>query len=480
MRLNELLQDAFPGCELGVENPVITGIAADSRAVEPGNVFVAMRGMCEDGHLFIPEAVARGAVCVVGEDACDAAVPYVRVEDARAALADLALAFYEHPERKLCIVGVTGTNGKTTTTHLIWQILRMSGKRCGLIGTNQIRIGEESRDAVRTTPDALELAKLFDEMVRAGLTHVVMEVSSHSLSLSRVRDVMFTVAALTNITQDHLDFHHSMEEYAAAKAKLFTMCHRAALNRDDQYYETIASQLTVPCTTYALDTAADLRATNLRMSERGVLFDVESKDGTHSMRLGLVGKFNVYNALAAIAVCTQLGLAWEDISKGLVLSRPVRGRAEVLSLRTPFNVMIDYAHTPDGLENILSAVREFVTGRIIVVTGCGGDRDRSKRPQMGAIATRLADLTVFTSDNPRTENPADIIDDIVAELDAARDHFTVIENRREAIAYALSVAQPKDLVLLAGKGHETYQIIGHEKHPFDEREIVRACLETEG
>ena len=350
----------------------------------------------------------------------------------------------------------------------------LKGQRCDLIGTNQIIIGDDVCESSRTTPESLDLFEIFSQMAQSGGEYVVMEVSSHSLFLDRVYGVTFETAVLTNITQDHLDFHETMENYAKAKAILFSMSKSAAVNIDSDYKDIIIENTTGRLTTYGLKGDADVRAENLKMSERGVIFDLLREGKQREMRLGIPGEFSVYNALAAICACENIGIDDSDIEKGLVLAKPVKGRIEVVHTNTPYTVIIDYAHSPDGLKNIISAVRGFAKKRIITVFGCGGNRDSAKRPIMGEIAEELSDIAVVTSDNPRCEVPSAIIEDILKGM--KKDNHIVVENRREAIKKAMDIAEDGDIVILAGKGHETYQEIEHEKHHFDEREVVRELL----
>ena len=475
MKLGKIVQSISQNIG-SAANIEITGIAYDSRAVKPGYLFIAIRGFETDGHKYIQNAIENGAAAVIGESdaACDC--PYIKCEDSRRAMALAAAEFYGHPERRLKIIGITGTNGKTTTTYLIKQILNLKGERCDLIGTNHIIVGEDVRESIHTTPESLDLFHLFSEMAQSGGKYVVMEVSSHSLALERVYGIEFETAVITNITQDHLDFHKTMDAYAAAKAKLFTMSKTAAVNADDSYKDVILKAAKGPVITYAIDAEADVRAENLKMSGRGVIFDLVYKNARREMRLGIPGRFSVYNALAAICACKNIGISDSDIEKGLVLAKPVKGRIEVMHINTPYTVIIDYAHTPDGVENIISAVRGFAKKRIITVIGCGGNRDAAKRPKMGHIAEELSDIAIITSDNPRCEDPMEIIRGILAGM--KKDNHIVIENRREAIKKAMEIAEEDDIIILAGKGHETYQEINHVKHHFDEREVVKEILKT--
>ena len=473
MTLSEIIKD-IKAEVFGPAEIEIKGIAYDSRQVREGYLFVAIKGFETDGHRFIEAAVKNGAAAVIGEDDVQCNCTYVKTADSRKALALCAAEFFGHPERELKIIGITGTNGKTTTTYLIRQILMLKGLRCDLIGTNQIIIGEEVIESSRTTPESLELFEMFSKMAKSGGEYVVMEVSSHSLELSRVYGVQFETAVLTNITQDHLDFHKTMENYALAKAKLFSMSKTSAINEDDGYAGLMKQNAVGKTITYSVEKESDIHAQNIRMSERGVIFDIYVDGITHEIRLGIPGMFSVYNALAAICACLNIGVDITDIEKGLVLAKSVKGRIEVVHTNTPYTVIIDYAHTPDGLMNIISAVRAFAKERVITVFGCGGNRDATKRPQMGRIAEELSDVAIVTSDNPRCEQPMEIIEDILKGMSG--DNYTVVENRREAIAYAMGIAQKDDIIILAGKGHETYQEIDHVKHDFDERIVVKEIL----
>ena len=455
----------------GTTDIEIKGIAYDSRKVEKGYLFIAIKGFETDGHKYIDSALKNGAVAVIGEEDLSLDCTYIKTDNSRRAMAICAAQFYNHPEKKLKIIGITGTNGKTTTTYLIRQILMLKGTRCDLIGTNQIIIENNEVESSRTTPESLELFEIFSKMAQSGGEYVVMEVSSHSLVLDRVYGIEFETAVITNITQDHLDFHKTMDEYAKAKAILFSMCKTAAVNIDDEYKDVILKAAGKSAVTYGIKGNADVRAENIKMSERGVIFSITKNGETREKRLGIPGEFSVYNALAAICACENIGVSEEDIEKGLVLAKPVKGRIEVVHINTPYTVIIDYAHTPDGLTNIISAVRGFAKKKVITLFGCGGNRDALKRPQMGAIAEELSDLVVVTSDNPRCEEPIAIIEDILKGM--KKDNHIVIENRREAIRHAMTIAREGDIIILAGKGHETYQEINHVKHDFDERVIVR-------
>ncbi|MBQ4518197.1 MAG: UDP-N-acetylmuramoyl-L-alanyl-D-glutamate--2,6-diaminopimelate ligase [Clostridia bacterium] len=476
MKLSKLLENVKLLQSI-TENIDITGIAYDSRKVVKGYLFVCIKGYETDGHLYIENAIANGAAAILVQDEiAQLSVPCLRAEDTRKALAQIAANFYDHPEKKLKPVAVTGTNGKTTVTTLIKSILDFAGKKVGLIGTNANMIGNTVLPTERTTPESLDLFELFAHMVDEGMEYVVMEVSSHSLFLNRVYGIPFAVAAFTNLTQDHLDFHGNMENYFLAKQILFTMCDTAIINIDDDYGQRLAKENQCPTITYSVDAESDLKATNCRISPRGVIFSLTTQESELSVRLGIPGKFSVYNCLAAFSVCLALGIDAQKIIDALLVAKGVPGRAENVYTGTDYTVLIDYAHTPDGLENIIRTVKDFAQGRVVTLFGCGGDRDPVKRPIMGKIAGELSDFCIITSDNPRTEEPMNIIRQIEAGMKETSCSYTVIEKRRDAIRFALTEAQPGDCIILAGKGHETYQIIGKEKRHFDEREVIREIL----
>ena len=477
MKLQAILQGLEPlevHADLSRE---ITGIAYDSRAVKPGNLFVAICGYDTDGHKYIPMALEKGAACVLCEKA-PAEGEYVLLSDTRRGLALAGANWYGNPAGEMTMIGITGTNGKTTTTYLVKHILEdCLGAKVGLVGTIQNMIGDEVLHTERTTPESLELQALFRHMADAGCTHVVMEVSSHALCLHRVDGVTFDVGVFTNLTQDHLDFHKTMEEYCRAKAMLFARSKVGAVNVDDPWAKEILAHATCPVITYSAKNQAALEATDIRLEPHHVAFTAHYQGTETACTLGIPGAFSVYNALSALSAALALGIAPEQAAASLATARGVKGRAEVVP--TPgkdYTVLIDYSHTPDSLENILKTVREFARGRVIAVFGCGGDRDPIKRPIMGKIAADLADLVVVTSDNPRTEDPMAIIDQILVGIPKDQTPTTVIENRRQAIRWAMDNAQAGDVIVLAGKGHETYQEIGHEKFHLDEREEVAAHL----
>ncbi|HHY60960.1 MAG TPA: UDP-N-acetylmuramoyl-L-alanyl-D-glutamate--2,6-diaminopimelate ligase [Clostridia bacterium] len=464
----------------------ITGVQYDSRQVEPGNVFVCIPGFKTDGHLYAGDAVARGAAALVVERPVEvpSGVTVVQVPDARAALAKLAASFYGHPSRRFRLIGVTGTNGKTSTTILLEAIFRRWGKKTGLVGTIANRIGEKVLPASHTTPEAVDLQKLFQLMAEAGTDYVIMEVSSHALSLHRVAETEFDVAVFTNLTRDHLDFHRDFDDYREAKGKLFAALaggtkgeqKYGVVNRDDPHGSYFLQISPVPVLTYSLTEPSDYRAADIKITAKGASFRLQGRDFP-PFTLNLTGRFSVYNALAAVTVALAEGVPVEVVREALASLPGVPGRFELVDAGQDFTVVVDYAHTPDGLENVLKTAREVCRGRIITVFGCGGDRDRTKRPLMGHVSGRLSDYTIVTSDNPRTEDPEAIIAEIVPGVQEAGGKYEIIVERKAAIHKALTLARPGDLVLIAGKGHEDYQIIGTKKYPFDDRRIVREFFE---
>ncbi len=464
----------------GIASVRVTGVENDSRNVRPGALFVALRGAHEDGHTFLPDAIANGAVAVVLEVSPAVRLPsrvcVVTVADSRRALSTLAATFYGDPSHALDVVGVTGTNGKTTTVHMLQAVLDGAGVPCGTIGTIGASFGPRSWTLANTTPLPPELHGLLASMRDAGARSVVMEVSSHALALERVDDVRFRVAVLTNVTRDHLDFHETLDAYASAKRRLFSLARHTVLNAGDEHGARWASELTargVGVTTYGERSGADVVPSDVVATPEESRFTL---DGTR-FRLRLPGRFNVRNALATIAVARELGIGDATSARGLANLERVPGRMERLR-DDGVDVVIDYAHTPDALEHALGALRETVTGKLAVVFGCGGDRDRGKRPEMGAMAARLADRLYVTSDNPRSEDPRAIVEEIVAGI-GSRPHVVELDRRR-AIERSISEAQPGDVVLVAGKGHETYQIVGSEILEFDDAAVARHALQLRG
>ncbi len=452
----------------------IGGIALDSRAVRAGDAFFAVPGAKENGYDHIAEAAARGAVCTVCGQPPREEIPYVLVPDVHEALAHCAAVWYGTPAGKLTVVGVTGTNGKTTTTYLIKQLLeRTLHAKVGLIGTNRNMIGDETVPTDRTTPDALTVQRLLSQMVEAGCTYAVMEVSSHALVQKRTEGIRFRVGVFTNLTQDHLDYHGTMEAYCDAKALLFDSCDIACVNGDDVWTPRLLERFTGERVTFGQGLTNDLVGWRARYHNDRVDFTACTDLDHEETTIGIPGGFSLYNALGALTAVRALGVPFSAAARALPLCGGVRGRCEVVPLPAPYTVIIDYAHTPDGLKNILSTVCGFADGRVIALFGCGGDRDRTKRPRMGAIAAALADFAVLTSDNPRTEDPYAILRDVLPGILGSSTPFAVIEDRREAIGFALREARRGDVIVLCGKGHETYQEIGTTKYHLDEREIVR-------
>lgn len=479
MLLRELTAN-LPGvlCRAEAQTRIL-GLTADSRSVQPGFLFAALPGAQDDGARHIDEALSRGAACVLTQQPLPPGTPQLCAADAREALARLAARWYGTETLPFRLVGVTGTNGKTTVTHLVRQLLmRCCGAKVGLIGTNGVLLGDETLPAARTTPDSLTLHALLARMAEAGCTHVVMEVSSHALSQHRVTPLVFDAAGFTNLTRDHLDYHGTMDAYCDAKARLFSVCRAAVVNGDDPWTPRLLRACPCPVTRYGLGLTGDLAAFNPHYENDGVRFTVCDDAQRLETRIAIPGEFSLYNALCALGLMRALGVPLREAAQALRQCTGVRGRAEVVRVPRGCTVLIDYAHTPDGLESILKTVAAFAKRRVWVLFGCGGDRDRGKRAEMGRIAAALADFVVLTSDNPRTESPYAILHDVLCGLRESKTPFAVLENRREAIAFALSHAQSGDVLVLAGKGHETCQIIGTQAYPLDEREVVRSYFET--
>ena len=475
MRLNQLLAGVAL-TERRAGDVECSGICYDTRTMVPGCLFVALPGYKTDGHKYIAQALEQGAAAVLCQHPPEGEGPWLVTPDARAALAAVSANWFGHPARDLTLLAVTGTNGKTTTTYLLKAMLEwVLGARVGLIGTNQNMVGEEVLPAHRTTPESYEVQQLLREMADAGCTHVVMEASSHALVLHRLDGLRFRAGIFTNLTQDHLYFHGTMEAYRDAKGLLFRQSGTAVLNLDDEAGRYFARTVAVPRLTYSeRRDEADLTAKNLRLFPDRVEFEAVAAGAISRVRLPIPGGFTVYNALGVLTCGLALGLPLADCADALAKAPGVKGRIEVVPVPADFAVIIDYAHTPDALENILTTVRDFTAGRVICLFGCGGDRDRTKRPQMGAIAGSLADVAVVTSDNPRTEEPEAIIRDILPGLEGTAAEVVVEPDRRAAIRRALSLAKPGDTVVLAGKGHETYQEVGTRVLHLDEREEVAA------
>jgi UDP-N-acetylmuramoyl-L-alanyl-D-glutamate--2,6-diaminopimelate ligase len=487
--LETVLRDVGAASTAGVNGraaAVVSGIAYDSRTVEPGQVFVALKGAHADGGAFVRQAIERGAIAIVSEQAStrDVAVPWARVDNARRALAILAAAFYGHPSDAMQVVGITGTNGKTTTAYLVASIFEAAGVRCGVLGTVEYRIGAEVREATRTTPEAPDVQRMLREMVDQQCGACAMEVSSHALSLNRVDGMRFAAGVFTNLTRDHLDFHSDMESYFQAKRRLFELLPPdapALINLDDPRGAALMSA-GGRAVTYGINRPADITPGPLSFSLEGLRFDIRTPRGPLHIESPLVGRPNVYNILAAVSTAVALDVPFDRIERGVQSLTGVPGRFEVVSSPTDeVTVVVDYAHTDDALRNLLETARPLAGGRLITVFGCGGDRDRPKRPLMGAVAGRLSDLIVITSDNPRSEDPLRIIDEIKRGItqDTKRDseqRLMTIVDRYDAIRQAIELARPGDLVLIAGKGHEKTQVVGSRVVPFDDVAVSREAL----
>lgn len=482
MKLRQLLKNISILDYAADPETEITGVSYDSRQTQPGDLFVAIKGFAADGHRFIPKAVEQGAAVILCEEAPGEGIPYVRTGDSRLGLALASREFFGDPASEMCVIGITGTSGKTTSSYLMKHLLEAElDAKVGLIGTNGNMIGDEFLHTEHTTPESYELHKLFRQMADAGCTHVVMEVSSHSLTLERVAGIRYQAAIYTNLSQDHLDFHGSMEEYAAAKRKLFQQSEVVCVNRDDAWADFMMEDAPCRLRTYsAKRNDADLCAKDIRLSADGVRFAAVSGSELSLTRLAIPGLFSVYNALGVMAVGQELGLSLAQCSDAMASAKGVKGRLELVPTDGEYAILIDYAHKPDALEKVLKTLRPVTRGRLIALFGCGGDRDRGKRPIMGAIAAENADLCIVTSDNPRTEDPQTIIDEILEGMKGSRTPVKVICDREEAIAWAIDKALPGDVILLAGKGHEDYQVVGHEKRHMDEREIVAGVLARRG
>ena len=486
MKLSALLSQVATIKTEGSLDREITAITYDSRRVKPGTLFVALKGEKVDGAAFVEKAVAAGAEAVVSEEAeIKTRATNITVADARNALADLGAAFFQHPARALKIAGVTGTNGKTTTAFLIKHICEAALLRCGLIGTVRYEVGDRILPASRTTPESLDLHDLLWQMRSAGCKAAVMEVSSHALMQARVRGVEFDAAVFTNLTQDHLDYHKTMEAYFEAKTRLFKGLAQqakkkgqAVINLDDRYGAMLAQRFgkEVPVVTYGVGVHADFRASNVRIDFHGTSYQLDAGGRSYLVRLPLIGQFNVYNSLAALAAANVMGVDVRSGVLALANATAVPGRLEAVPAQRQFRIFVDYAHTDDALLNVIKTCRELNPGRLIVVFGCGGNRDKTKRPRMGAVVDQHADYGIVTSDNPRKEDPLAIIEDIKPGM--KRGSFEIIPDRREAIFKAVAMAQPRDIILIAGKGHETYQEFADHTAPFDDAAVAREALEA--
>lgn len=490
MRLQELTELLITARLVGDGNTIITGAQSDSRLIEPGQLFVCVKGESEDGHHFAAEAAEKGAAAIVAEQRLKLEIPQLIVKDSRYAMGVIADYLYAYPSTAVKLIGVTGTNGKTTTTYLIERILNERRKPAGVIGTIDLRYAGSSYPTTGTTPQALELQSYLAAMRDAGMEYCAMEVSSHALEQRRVLGCRFRTAIFTNLTQDHLDYHETMEQYADAKGLFFSrlgnvhskLPHErtyAVLNADDPVSAKFTRLTSAEVITYGIDEEADVRASGIRNTAQGTTFHVRTFRGDAEISLQLAGKFNIYNALAAIAAVLIEGVELHEAKETLERLTGVPGRVEKVDAGQSFTVIVDYAHTPDGLQNVLKAIKEFAKQRIICVFGCGGDRDRTKRPIMGQIAACYSDYIIVTSDNPRSEPPERIIADIEAGLKAANtdaSRYMLIADRKSAIKKAVEMASTGDVVLIAGKGHETYQLIDGIVYPFDDRVIAKEAI----
>jgi UDP-N-acetylmuramoyl-L-alanyl-D-glutamate--2,6-diaminopimelate ligase len=474
----------------GSGETVVEGLATDSRKVRAGDLFVCIPGFKTDGHQYAEAAASNGASALVVERVLDVPLPQLVVKDSRHALAVLAAHFYRYPSREMRMIGVTGTNGKTTTTSLIERILHDAGKGAGLIGTIRIRYGDKTIPADGTTPDALELQRLLRAMADEGTEYCAMEVSSHALDQGRVKGCDFKIAVFTNLTQDHLDYHETMDRYKSAKGLLFARLGNeffadplqrkfAVLNADDPAADDFAALTAAETITYGIERFADIMASDIQVTPQGTRYRLTAFSESMEVETPLIGKFNVYNTLAAVAVGLIEGIPLSSVVRSLKSVTGVEGRLEPVIAGQDFSVVVDYAHTPDGLENVLRTLKEIARKRLICVFGCGGDRDRAKRPIMGRIAAEYADYIVLTSDNPRTEDPERILDEIEQGLQEAgvpSGRYERMADRKLAIQKAVEMASCDDVVLIAGKGHETYQIIGGQTYPFDDRLIALEAI----
>ena len=455
----------------------IVSVEYDSRKVKDGSLFCCMQGLISDGHNFAAQAVEHGAKGLIVEHLLPLDVPQIVAPDGRVAMAHAAAAFYGHPEREMIMLGVTGTNGKTSTTYMVKSIAETAGKKVGLIGTIRNMIGDEIIETGRTTPESADLFALLRRMADEQVDLVIMEVSSHALVQDRVAGIPFRVGLFTNLTQDHLDYHKTFDAYLEAKKLLFRQSDLAIVNVDDSYAQRMMEGLTIPVRTMGIQHRADYTALNIDIRTDGVRFHLRTPNGEGPVRMHISGLFSVYNAMGAAAITQSIGISFADILKGLESLSGVAGRLQAVNTHgRPFAVYVDYAHTPDALENVLTSVRGFAKARVLSLFGCGGDRDRTKRPLMGEIGGRHSDFVIVTSDNPRTENPDDIVRAVELGVQKSGTPYVAIVNRKEAIAYALSIMEPDDILVIAGKGHENYQEINGVKHHFDDREVVEDLL----
>lgn len=487
MKLEKLLHDLEIRSWQGDVECEINGIAYDSRKVKPGCLFICIKGFKTDGHIYARQAVDNGAAAILAEQELDITGPVsvVYTSDCRKAMPIICSRYYGQPSRVLRMIGVTGTNGKTTTTHLIQVILEEWGKKTGILGTLYGKVDDYKHEFGHTTPESLEIEEFLDITRQKKGEYVVMEVSSHALDLNRVDRILFDVAVFTNLTQDHLDYHQSMEKYKEAKLKLFKMIKGdnqfSIINADDEAAKDFIFAAGKNVITYGINNQADVKATRVITNLKGSNFDVEYNNNVLSIKMKSIGLFSVYNALAAIAFAFKEGIDPRIIKAALEKVQGVPGRFEQIDCGQDFTVIVDYAHTPDGLKNILETARQIAEKRLITVFGCGGDRDRTKRPQMGEIAARYSDFCIVTSDNPRSEEPQAIINDIIPGMNKVKNsRYSIIADRKEAIRHAIYLAHPGDLIIIAGKGHETYQLVKDQVLDFDDRKVAADFLKGKG
>ncbi len=485
LKLHTFIQYLFPYLAVdGIDNPEISSIENNSQKVRPGALFICIKGHSVDGHQFAEAAVRKGAVAILAERELSIDVPVVVVKDTNRAMALIADLYYSQPTKKLHLIGITGTNGKTTTSHLIEKIFSDKGEKTGLIGTMYSKIGNKRYETKNTTPESLTLQKTFEKMVDERVTTTVMEVSSHALVEGRVHGCDYDIAVFTNLSQDHLDFHKTMDAYREAKGLLFSQLGNvydaakpkyAVLNADDEVSNLYRTMTAARIVTYGIDHDADFKAVNIEMTAKGTSFELQSPLGSHQVEMKLIGKFNVYNVLASIATAVVSNIPLQQAIKSIEEMEGVSGRFEAVLAGQDYSVIVDYSHTADSLENALKTIRQFAKKRIFAVVGCGGDRDRKKRPLMAKVACMLATDPIFTSDNPRTEDPQQILRDM--ESGVMGEAYQCIIDRKEAIQYAVNEASTGDVILIAGKGHETYQIIGKNTFDFDDRLVAKKAIE---
>lgn len=490
MRLEELLEEIpFYHASASLKGMQIDSIEMDSRVDSPNSLFVCISGYTQDGHDFVDQAISNGAIAIIAEKPVKTNVPVIMVRDTARVLSMLAVRFYHNPTSKLPLIGVTGTNGKTTVTYLLETIFNKNKKKTGVIGTIQMKIGDETFPVNNTTPDSLSLQRFFSNMLHKEVDQAIMEVSSHALDMGRVHGCEFDVAIFTNLSQDHLDYHKNIDDYLRAKSLLFAQLGNtyakqqpkfAVLNEDDPASSVLKRSTAQNVLTYSCEKEADVTADDIRLDAGGTSFTLRTPVGDIEINSKLIGMFNVYNMLAASTAAIAKNIPLPVIKDALESITGVNGRFEPVDEKQNYAVIVDYAHTPDSLENVMQTIKEFAEGKVYVVVGCGGDRDRTKRPLMAGIALHYADRAIFTSDNPRTEDPAQILKDMTANLSRNKEDYDVISDRKEAIEHAIKIAQKDDIILIAGKGHETYQQIGLVKYDFDDREVARHAIKTKG